>query len=180
MATPPLPPERACARVLTVAHFDGWSIVLVAALGGLWTLWQHRWLETGTALLVLLAGIGELHGRRLLADGAARGLAWLIRAQLFLLGIIWAYAGWRWRYFDATAFWATLPGLAQAEVDRQLLAAGLEPALDRPLLLEMMNALTCAVLAGVTLFYQGGLALYYARQRKRVRQALLASPPPVS
>jgi hypothetical protein len=178
MQTPP--PEPSLQRLLAIARVDGWSIVIVAALGGLLALGQQRWIECGAALLVGLAGNSELRGRRMLASRDARGLARLIRAQLFLLGIIWIYAWWRWAYFDATAFWTALPELAKSEVDRQLLMAGLEPALDRPLLLEMMNLLTCAVLAAVTLVYQGGLAFYYARQRARVRQALLASPPLVS
>jgi hypothetical protein len=176
----PTPAERRRRRVLAVARADGWSLVAVAGAGGLCSLLQRGWIETLAALLVVGAGAAELHGRRRLLAGEARGLAWLIRAQLALLGVIWLYAWWRWTHFDAAAFWAQLPGLAQAEVDRQLLAAGLDPASDRPLLLVLMNRLVCALLAFLTLLYQGGMALYYALQRRAVAEALLASPPPLS
>lgn len=165
-------------RVLSLARGDGWSIVSVAGLGGLYSLTQGAWLEAATALLVVAAGAGELHGRRRLLAGERRGLSWLIAAQLSLLGLIWLYAWWRWTHFDAAVFWERLPAPARAEIDRQLLAGGLEPELDRPLLLALMNGMACALLAFLTLLYQGGMALYYALQRRYVAEALLAPPPP--
>jgi hypothetical protein len=63
----------------------------------------------------------------------------------------------------------------QEYVTNTLQDAGLDPALHRPLLLAWTNQLTCIVLAGVSLVYQGGLAFWYARQRTAIRQALLAS-----
>lgn len=171
-APPPVLPDRALHRVLAIARVDGWSIVIVAALGGLYSLVTGGWLAAGTAALVVLAGWGELHGRRILQNGEVHGLRWLIGAQLALLAVIWAYAWCRWWFFDPAAMWAELPGLAQAEIDRQLLAAGLIPELDRPLLLTMMNALVCVLLAAITLLYQGGLALYYTLKRRTVAKAL--------
>jgi hypothetical protein len=172
-AAPPVLPEKILHRVLAIARVDGWSIVIVAAVGGIFSLLQGGWLGATTALLVVLAGAGELNGRRLLLRNDVRGTTWLIGAQLFLLIVIWVYAWYRWRYFDPTALWAELPALAQAEIDRQLFAAGLEPALDRPLLLQVMNVLVCAVLAFVTLLYQGGLGLYYTSRRRSIAAALL-------
>jgi hypothetical protein len=175
---PPVLPEKALHRVRAIARADGWSIVIIAALGGLVSLLQGGWIATAAALLVVLAGTGELHGRRLLLRRKSSGCVWLIAAQLFLLAVIWAYAWWRWRYFDPATLWAELPGFAQAKLDRDLLAAGLDPEFDRPLLLDLMNTLTCAILALVSLVYQGGLACYYAAQRHRVRQALADLPAP--
>lgn len=172
---PPVLPEKSLQRVLAIARVDGWSIVIVAALGGLLSLVQGGWLATAAAALVVLAGTGELHGRCLLLRQELKGLSWLVGAQVFLLVVIWVYAWCRWRYFDPAAMWAELPALAQTEVNRQMLVAGLEPELDRPLLLQMMNVMVCAILAFVTLLYQGGLALYYTRQRDRIRQALRQS-----
>jgi hypothetical protein len=172
---PPVLPEKSLHRVLTISRADGWSIVVVAALGGLVSLVQGGWLATAAAALVVLAGTGELHGRRLLLRHEPKGLSWLVGAQAFLLAVIWVYAWCRWRSFDPTAMWAELPALAQTEINRQMLVAGLEPELDRPLLLQIMNGLVCTILAFVTLLYQGGLAFYYARQRDRIRQALAAN-----
>lgn len=174
---PPLPPfERSFRRVLAISQVDGWCLVVVAALGVLGSLLQGGYLVTTAGLLVILAGTGELHGRRLLLRHDARGLGWLVGAQLFLLAVIWTYAWARWRYFNAAALWAELPRLAQEEITRQLLVAGLDPALDRPLLLQMMNLMVCVLLVFLTLLYQGGLALYYTLQHRHVRQALLAPP----
>lgn len=180
MQPPPLLPERTLARVLAIARGDGWSIVIVAALGGLYSLATGGWLATGAAALVVLAGAGELHGRRLLLKRDRRGLRWLIGAQLALLVIIWIYAGCRWWFFDPVALWQELPALARAEIDRQLLAAGLQVELDRPLFLKVMNALVCLLLVILTFFYQGGMALYYTLKRRAVTEALLATPPRVS
>ena len=180
MHPPPILPGHRLQRVLTIARVDGWSIVIIAGLSGLVTLIQGNWLVTLAAGLVVLTGAGELHGRRLLQRGSDSGLSWMIGAQLLLLLVIWIYAWCRWRYFDPAALWAELPGFVRTEVDRQLLTAGLDPALNRPFLLQLTNTLTCLVLSLVSVIYQGGMAIYYSAQRPHVRQALLASPPPLT
>lgn len=169
---PPVLPARALQRVLAIARVDGWIIVLIAGLSALVSLIQGQAVLTVATWLVVLAGTGELHGRNRLLRHDPRGLAWMIGAQLVLLAIIWGYAWYRWQYFDPAVLWAELPGFAQAKLDHDLLAAGLDPELDRPLVLELMNTLTCTVLALVSLVFQGGLACYYAAQHGRVRQAL--------
>lgn len=180
MQAPPPLPLSPLRRLLAIARVDGWSIVIVAGAGTLVAIAQTSWLAAIAGSLILLAGLGELHGRRALLAGRPVGLRWLVGSQLFLLAIIWVYAWCRWRFFDPTAMWAELPALAQTQIDRQLLAAGLVPEFDRPLLLQMMNGLVCLVLAIVSLFYQGGLAAYYATRRRMVTEALLATPPRVS
>lgn len=180
MQPPPTPSERRLARVLAVARVDGWSVILLASVTAAWTLGERSWELGLTAALVLLAGAVELRGRGRLLRRDPRGIGWLVGAQLGLIGIIWAYAWWRWRFFDPADFWTQLPGFFRTELDRQMIEAGLEPGLDRPLVLEMMNTLACLLLAVLTLLYQGGLAVYYATRRRAVTEALLASPPPVS
>lgn len=180
MQPPPLLPDRNLKRVLAIARGDGWSIVIVASLGGLYSLVTGGWFAAGTAALVVLAGLGELHGRARLLRKDATGLRWLIGAQLFLLVVIWAYAAGRWWFFDPAAMWAELPALAQAEIDRQMHAAGLLPELDRPLFLQVMNGLACFLLVVLTFFYQGGMALYYTLKRRAVTEALNGTPPPLS
>jgi hypothetical protein len=180
MQLPPLLPDQRLRRVLAISRVDGWSVVAIAALSGVISLIQGSWFSAVLAWLVVLAGGTELHGRARLLRGQTSGLSCLIAAQWLLLILIWIYAWWRWRYFDPAAFWAELPRFVQAKLDGDLLAAGLDPALDRPLLLDMVNTLTCLLLAFVSLLFQGGLALYYRVQREAVSQALLASPPPAT
>ncbi len=180
MRTPPLSSDPHLRRVLAVARGDGWSVIVVAALGGALSLVQGGWGVASAAAMVIVGGVGELHGRRQLLRGEPRGLRWLIAAQAWLLVVVCTYAWWRWRYFDAAAFWTQLPAVAQGEITRQLVTAGFDPEWDRPIFLQTMNALVCFILATLTMLYQGGLALYYAWQGPRVRQALLASPPPLT
>lgn len=178
MQAPPPLPATVLRRVLAVARADGWSVVVVAALGGLYAALHGSWAEVAGAGLVAAAGAAELHGRCRLTRGQADGTHWLIGAQAALLAVIWTYAWWRWRYFDPAELWAQLPALAQAELDRQLTAAGLIPELDRPPLLAWMNTLTCLLLVVLTLLYQGGMAAYYLSRRRTITAALGESPAP--
>lgn len=176
MQAPPPLPATVLRRVLGVARADGWSVVVVASLGGLYAATLGSWVDVAIAGLVAAAGAAELHGRRRLVRGQADGTNWLIGAQSALLAAIWTYAWWRWRFFDPAELWAQLPAFAQAEFDRQLTAAGLIPELDRPPLLTWMNSLTCLLLALLSLLYQGGLAAYYLTRRRTIAAALGESP----
>jgi hypothetical protein len=170
---PPLPSSR-LSRVLTVARADGWMIVGVAGLSLLWALVERDLAVAGFAASAVLAGAAELQGRRKLIAGEARGRAWLVAAQLGLLGLVWAYLGYSWSHFDPEALWARLPAFYQQIVTARLSEQGLDPELDRMLLLQLSHRLTCIVVAVVVLGYQGGLALYYHRQ------ARLAAVPPAA
>ncbi|MDQ5977839.1 MAG: hypothetical protein QG602_811 [Verrucomicrobiota bacterium] len=180
MQPPPILPDRSLKRVLAIARGDGWSVVIIASLGGFCSLVTGSWFATGASVLVVLAGAGELHGRRLLLNREPRGLRWLIGAQMCLLVVIWAYAACRWWFFDPAALWMELPAPARAEIDRQLLTAGMQVELDRPLFLQVMNALVCLLLLILTFFYQGGMALYYTLKRRAVTEVLKTQPPPLS
>jgi hypothetical protein len=178
MQAPPPLPAPVLRRVLGIARADGWSVVVVAALGGLYAATLGNGADVATAGLVAAAGAAELHGRNRLIRGQADGTNWLIGAQSALLAAIWTYAWWRWRFFDPDDLWAQLPAFAQAEFDRQLTAAGLIPELDRPPLLTWMNSLTCLLLAVLSLLYQGGLAAYYLTRRRTITEALRDSSAP--
>lgn len=166
MHKPPLLPAERLKRVLKVAWADAWSVIVIAGLSGLLALWQRERLIAAVCLLVLFGGMAELHGRRRLVNGDPRGRGWLVGAQLLLLVVILAYARHRWVHFEPEVFWAELPASAQAMLDQSITAQGLDPENDRWLLLEGTNRLVCAVLAVVTVFYQGGLAIYYLRQAR--------------
>ena len=176
MQSPPILPAHSLRRVLAISRVDGWSVIGVAGLSALLSVWQGSHALAAAGLVVALAGALELHGRHLLLQRQPQGIGRLIGAQIFLLLIIWIYAWYRWQYFEAAALWAELPGFMQAHVTNSLLAAGLDPEFHRQLLLKLTNQLTCIVLALVSLVYQGGLAFWYGRQSSCIRQALLVSP----
>jgi hypothetical protein len=177
MAPPgPTPEVKALTRVLLISAIDGWSVVALSALGTLLALAVGEYIVALAGLLIMAAGLLELHGRRRLQLREASGMRLLVWAQLFLLGAIWTYAWYRWRFFDADALWRSLPELAQVRLDTQLAIAGLDPAADRAAVLEMMNFHICVLLAFLTLLFQGGLVLYYRSRTPRVAAALAAPP----
>jgi hypothetical protein len=166
MQAPPLLPSPALRRLLAVARFDGWSIIVAAGLGLLLALAQGARGFAGVSLLALFAGVAELQGRRLLLRGDPAGRGWLVGVQAVLLALVWAYAWYRWQHFDAMGFWHQLPAPIQSQLSLQMALAGLDPEFDRVVLLELTNRLTCATLAFVTLLYQGGMILYYRRSAR--------------
>lgn len=177
MHPPPVPPElpdRTLRRIVSLSRTNAWSIVGFGGLGGVIAAVRQDLAGFAWVLLVIVAGTWELLGARRLRAGDIHGLRHMICAEVFLLAVIWAYAWLRVNHFDADAFWAELPAFSQHQLNTQLLGAGLDPVLDRPPVLQMMNLLVCTVLALVTLVYQGGLALYYSLKRTVLRQALLA------
>lgn len=165
---PPRLPGASIARVTGVSRANSASIAAVAGLSAVVALFQGHWSSAGWASAAVAAAALEWHGQRRLGSGEKRGLAAMIAAQFALLALIWAYAWLRWRHFDADAFWNELPGIARRLLEQRMLASGLDPVWDRPLLMRAMNLMVCAGLALTALLYQGGLAVYYARKARQL------------
>ncbi len=174
--SPPPLPGKTLARVLALSRANAWSVTAVAGLSTVAALAQAHWATAGFGVLATLAGLLELRGQARLRRDDARGLRGMIGAQFLLLAVGWAYAWFRWRHFDADALWSELPAFSQAQVTSQMQAADLDPEIDRPLLLRLMNIIVCVTLVLVTFVYQGGLALYYAAKSGVIRAALASSP----
>ena len=169
----PTPEEKIYRRVLFVAGFDGWSVVIVAGLGTVLSLLFGSLTGILIGLLLIGAGVMELHGRRLLQRRNADGMRWLVRAQLFLLGVIVVYCASRLGSFDAE----TAMGNMTPDMEAALTEAGLNKA-DIVPLVHMTFVATYSILAIISLIFQGGLALYY-RSRIGGVTAALAPPPPI-
>ena len=170
-APAPKSPEKILQRVLLVAAIDGWSLVGIAGAGVLLTLAFGDWLGTGIGLLVLAAGLSELRGRRRLRRSDPAGMKVLIRAQLFLLGVILVYCVSRLGSFDGDTALANLT----PEMEVVLNEAGLARADVLPLV-RMACYATYGTVAVVSVVFQGGLALYY-RSRTGPVTAALTTPP---
>ncbi len=169
----PTPPEKVLQRVLLVSAIDGWSIVAVAALGALLTLLLGDLPGVGVGLLVLAAGVTELRGRHRLQRRDPAGMKLLVRAQLFLLGVILVYCVSRLGSFDGETAMASLT----PEMEVALKEAGLERADVLPLVQTVFYAVYGTV-AFVSVIFQGGLALYYRSRTGAVSAALTLSPAP--
>jgi hypothetical protein len=169
---PSRPPEEVLRRVLKFSRLNGWSVVVFAGLSTLGALALGDPMGIAVSLLVTLGGALEVHGYRLLKRGQVDGLRWLIRSQLMVLGVIWAYAGTRLVSFDE----GTVREAFTSEMRSALSDLGLTFDDILPLVRRTFHLLYGGVLA-VTLLYQGGLALYYRRRGRAIEIAL--QPPPV-
>ena len=172
MTTPePTPAQKALKRVLTVSRFNGWSVIIIAGLGILLTLVLGDVLGTIIGLLAVVSGWMEVRGGRKLKQRDPEGMKLLVRSQLLLLSVILAYCASRLGSFDAeTAMGNLTPDMA---------ASLKEVGLERADILSMVRTtfyVTYVTVAVVTVFYQGGMALYYRRKTALVTEALAALP----
>lgn len=184
MTTPaPTPSEKALKRVLTISWLDGWSLVVIAGLSLLLTLLMGELLGIAISLLVLAAGIIELRGRRALQRRQADGMKLLVRAQLFLLTVILVYCARSLGSFDADYMRDDLiPKMREMlqvtlgiNLDDLMQQSGLTVAELVPLVHKAFLLLYGGV-AMISIFFQGGLALYYRSKTKLVTDALSTPP----
>jgi hypothetical protein len=171
MLPAPTPQEKILQRVLFISAADGWSVVMIAALGALASLAFGDLSGVGIGALVLAAGVIELRGRKKLRRRDPSGMILLVRAQLFLLAVILVYCVTRLGSFDADTMMANLTPDMQAA----LTEAGIKRA-DVVPLVKTAFYVGYGTVAIVSILFQGGLALYY-RNRKAVVTEALASPP---
>lgn len=153
--------------MLRVARLDGLGVLLVAGLFAVLSALASDRLGAIVGLLVAGAGAVELHGAALLEHGERRGTRWLVASQLYLLVVVLGYCQYRLTHLDL----ALLRSAVTDELRNQL--AQRNRSVDD--FLRLMNNITFAIIAVVTLAYQGGMALYYYRRRHAVAQALLGA-----
>jgi hypothetical protein len=166
---PPRTPEEQLRRVLRTAKLNGLGVAIVAGVGALGSLAFGDLLGAAVGALVTVGGAMELSGRKLLERGDADGMRRLVRSQLLVLGVIVVYAVSRFASFDAESAMGNLT----PDMRNDLTQAGVDLAAILPMVRLMFYALYGS-LAVVTLFYQGGLALYYRRHTGAVKLALAA------
>lgn len=164
-------PARTLKRVRRLSRINGWSVAVVAGLAALVSLLFGDLIGLVVGLVAVASGVMEIYGGRCLGRREAGGMAWLVRAQLTLLGVILVYATSRLASFDAdTAMGNLTPDMATA-----LKEAGIEPTDVLPLVQLAFYGFYGAVMIA-TIVYQGGLSLYYKSRTARVKQALAAAP----
>ncbi|MDR1281380.1 MAG: hypothetical protein LBK99_11235 [Opitutaceae bacterium] len=174
--------EKKLRRVLVVSALDGWSIALFAGACTLLSLAFAERVGVFVGTLVTAGGVIELLGNRRLKRGDAGGATALVGAQLVILGTIWVYAAVNLALFDEARLLGQLTA-GGAGVSALLDQAGITTGDIRLLLRPAFFAFYLTVML-VTLFFQGGLALWYRNRRPAVRQALadrerVPPPPPM-
>jgi len=173
MPTPaPTPQEKSLQRVLTISRLNGWSVIVVAALGILLALALGDLLGAFIGLLAVVSGWMEVRGSRQLRLRNPEGMRWLVRSQLFLLAVILAYCASRLGSYDEETMLANLT----PDMEAVLQESGISKAEIVPLVRMAFFGLYGAV-ALTCFIYQGGLALYYRSRVKPVTEALSAPPP---
>ena len=179
----PTPQEKALKRVLTISRLDGWSLVVIAGLSLLITLLLVEPLGMAISLLILVAGVMELRGRRALQRRDSGGMRLLTRSQMFVLAVILVYCARCIGSFDAGYLKdEVLPEARQSlmswfgiSLDEFLKEGGLTVN-DLLLMAQKAVWLLYGTVAIVSLVYQGGLALYYRSKVRLVTEALAATP----
>ena len=169
----PTPQEKALKRVLTISRLDGWSIIVIAALGILLALLLGDLSSLLVGVLVLAAGVIELRGRRALQRRDPDGMKLLVRAQLFLLTVILVYCASRLGSYDKDSMLANLT----PDMRAMLKESGVEVSDILPLV-QMVFYAAYGIVALVTVIYQGGMTLYYRSKIGLVTEALTAPPVP--
>jgi hypothetical protein len=172
MTTPvPAPQGKTLKRVLTVSRLNGWSVVVIAALGALLSLALGDLLGMFIGLLAVGSGWMEVRGHGKLVRRDPDGMRLLVRSQLFLLAVVLVYCASRLGSYDQETMLANLT----PDMEALLQEAGIAKADIIPLVrmaffgLYGSVALTCVI-------YQGGLALYYRSRVKIVSEALNGPP----
>jgi hypothetical protein len=157
-------PADTLRKVIKVARINGMVVVFpVACLCTLGAAVLGDWKSTIFGLLIAASGWSEWHGAKLLKRGEARGIDWLVRSQLYLLGLILLYSLWQMARYNP----AVVRSLITPSVARMYEDAGV----DIQDVVRIAYYALYGTLALSTLFYQGGLALFYRRRAAAVRAA---------
>jgi hypothetical protein len=165
--------EKTLRRVLFISAMDGWSVALFAGFCTLISLLMGEWIGVSIGAIITACGVFELRGRKQITRGDADGMKWLVRAQVFILCTIWLYASENMFAYDEAAI---LAGVTP-EMTEALHQAGLSMNDLRPMMKPVVYGFYLVVM-GVTLLFQGGLALYYRSAREKVRAAVAARARP--
>ena len=173
-APEPSPQEKALKRVLAVSRLNGWSVVVIAGLGALIALLLGDLVGVFVGLLAAAAGWMEVRGHRMLRRRDAAGMTSLVRSQLFLLSVILVYCVTRLGSFDADTALSNLT----PDMEAMLKESGVTRGDILPLVRTAFLA-TYLGFAGVSILYQGGMALYYRGKTRLVTEALAVPPAPL-
>jgi hypothetical protein len=161
-------------RVLRIARFDGLSILWVAGSIALVAAASGNVSGAVIGSVISAAGAMELHGVDLLRHGRSDGVSWLIRSQLFLLLVMFAYCALRITHFDLEPLRAAFHEMLRFPIMKQGWEVQQSMGITEEKFLRDAYIRGYLVLAFASLIYQGGMTIYYARRRTALIEALAA------
>jgi hypothetical protein len=164
MKKPPLLPDEALRRVLRTAHMDGMGILVISGAFALFEAESRDRSGMIVCLLVAAAGAIELHGGSQLRRGERGGLLWLVGSQIYLLAVLLSYVSLRLAHIDINV----VRELLTDDVKKQITDSGM--TVDE--FAHGLYGLFYRLVGGLSILYQGGMALYYLRRRAAVSAAL--------
>jgi len=164
MQTPPLLSEVILGRVLRLASFDGLGVLISAGLFALLSAAAGDY--GGAAIGILVAGAGaiELHGVALLRAVHVEGMNWLIGSQAFLMASMLGYCVFRLTHVTIPPMPPNLSSMIELTAEQL--------GMTKDEYLHFVYRAGFQVIAGLTVIYQGSMALYYIHRRAPVAAAL--------
>lgn len=164
MAQPPLLPEKTLSRVERIGRIHGGCVLYVAGVFALLSAMNGDTLGAITGLLVAGAGAIEHHGATMLGQWDPRGVQWLVASQGFLFVAIAGYCGARLSHLELPPIPAEIRPMIEANAELV--------GLNADDYLVMVYRLGLKLVLILSVFYQGGLALYYFTRRHALARAL--------
>jgi hypothetical protein len=162
--TPPLLPAEILRRVLRLSRCEGALVLAVAGSLAVASAALGDYLGAVIGVIIAGAGVFELHGASLLRAGKARGVNWLVGSQLYLLFSVVGYCALRITHAHVPAIPEELAPAIEMNAEQF--------GMTSQAYLLMAYRFAFQLVALLTLFYQGGMALYYHRRRRAVAAAL--------
>lgn len=165
--------HRVIRRAATTAYFSAGSTLIVAILAVPFLVLFRDWVGGVAAMLVVGVGIVEYLGHRRFKRADRSACAMLAMNQLALLGIVGVYCAARVLTFLFSDAALVIP----PETQKQLNDAGLN--LDVAGIQKLLMVLILVIYSAffvLSIFFMGGMAIYYWTRRKSI-DAYHASTP---
>ena len=156
---------RPLARAASLARSNGAGLLVFGVVGVLFSLSGRYPADLALGVLLAVSGFVELRTARRLARADPSAPRILAANELLLMAGILAYCTLR----------LADPPASGEDPAGQLGALGIAGD-DLAALTESLSRLIYLSCAGITLLYQGGLALYFLRRRARIESYLTECP----
>ncbi len=165
-------------RIMRLSSFNAWSVTLIA---GCFTLLSLLGLSVPGIIVgaaVTASGPIEFQGQKALQTDVAQARLWMVGSQVWLMVCVMGYCGWRLMLLDPADPFAVF-GEEAGQLLQLVEVMGISTAELEHLFVRAYR-LTYGLIAGLTVLFQGGLALYYNSRIGRLERGesnLYIGPP---